>query len=130
MNKKICVLAFLAGAFAVLWVGIAYISGHPLAFAMTLLIGTVYALGSLELLRFHQALVFACHDSRNELLAVSGLAKPTEDSPYLVWLERASRWVAAHCTEPREHPLAIVPIGYDPRLERYILIYGVLTSRP
>lgn len=47
------------------------------------------------LLRFHQALVFACHESRNELLAVSGLAKPTEDSPYLVWLERASRWVAA-----------------------------------
>ena len=46
------------------------------------------------LLPFHQALVFAVHDKAVELLAVSGLARPTEDSPYLVWLQRASRWVA------------------------------------
>ncbi|HET7775005.1 MAG TPA: DUF802 domain-containing protein, partial [Azospira sp.] len=57
MNRKICIAAFLAGACAVLWVGIAYIVGHPLALTMTLLIGTVYAMGSLELLRFHQATV-------------------------------------------------------------------------
>ncbi|WP_177431612.1 efflux RND transporter periplasmic adaptor subunit [Pseudomonas huaxiensis] len=46
------------------------------------------------ILPFHQALVFACHDKTLELLSVSGLARPTEDSPYLVWLNRASRWIA------------------------------------
>lgn len=45
------------------------------------------------ILPFHQALVFACHDKALELLSVSGLARPTEDSPYLVWLQRAGRWV-------------------------------------
>jgi multidrug resistance efflux pump len=47
------------------------------------------------LLPFHQALVFAQRDSSLELLNVSGLARPSEDSPYLVWLRRASRWLAA-----------------------------------
>ena len=42
------------------------------------------------LLRFRQALVFARHASgQHALLCVSGLAKPQEDSPYLVWLRRA-----------------------------------------
>ena len=48
-----------------------------------------------SLLNFRQALVFADHGKRFELLCISGLAKPTEDSPYLVWLNRASRWVAS-----------------------------------
>lgn len=47
------------------------------------------------LLQFHQALVFAQRESSLELLNVSGLSWPSEDSPYLVWLRRASRWVAA-----------------------------------
>lgn len=47
------------------------------------------------LLQFHQALVFAQRESSLELLNVSGLSRPSEDSPYLVWLRRASRWVAA-----------------------------------
>lgn len=47
------------------------------------------------LLAFHQALVFAQHENTLELLAVSGLSRPSEDSPYLVWLRRAVRWVAA-----------------------------------
>jgi multidrug resistance efflux pump len=46
------------------------------------------------LLPFHQALVFAQRDSSLELLCVSGLSRPSEDSPYLVWLDRASRWIA------------------------------------
>ncbi|MFI7838859.1 efflux RND transporter periplasmic adaptor subunit [Pseudomonas asiatica] len=46
------------------------------------------------LLPFHQALVFEQASSGLELLCVSGLARPTEDSPYLVWLRRASRWLA------------------------------------
>ncbi|PYC25583.1 HlyD family secretion protein [Pseudomonas jessenii] len=47
------------------------------------------------LLPFHQALVFTQRESSLELLNVSGLSRPSEDSPYLVWLRRASRWVAA-----------------------------------
>ena len=56
-----------------------------------------------QLLPYHQALVFASHDKSQELLAVSGLARPTEDSPYLVWLKRASRWVAEQV--PAEEPV-------------------------
>jgi Barrel-sandwich domain of CusB or HlyD membrane-fusion len=56
-----------------------------------------------SLLNFRQALVFAEQGKRFELLCVSGLAKPTEDSPYLVWLQRASRWIGAQLGdgEPR-----------------------------
>ncbi|MFM4825077.1 efflux RND transporter periplasmic adaptor subunit [Aeromonas bivalvium] len=46
-----------------------------------------------QLIPFHQALVFANHDPAQELLCVSGLARPSEDSPYLIWLEQASRWL-------------------------------------
>ncbi|MDH4559727.1 HlyD family secretion protein [Pseudomonas sp. BN411] len=46
------------------------------------------------LLRCHQALVLAQRGEDLELLCVSGLARPSEDSPYLVWLRRASRWLA------------------------------------
>lgn len=46
-----------------------------------------------QLLPFHQALVFARHGQAQELLCVSGLAKPSEDSPYLIWLTSMSRWL-------------------------------------
>ncbi|MDM0110603.1 HlyD family efflux transporter periplasmic adaptor subunit [Variovorax sp. J22R133] len=54
------------------------------------------------LLHFRQALVLAQRGEGFELLCVSGLAKPQEDSPYLVWLRRASRWLSTHIagTEP------------------------------
>lgn len=42
----------------------------------------------------------------------------------------ASEWVMHHCPPPADHGLAIVPIAYDPLLERHVLIYGVLGSRP
>jgi hypothetical protein len=56
-----------------------------------------------SMLDFRQALVFADHGKRVELLCISGLAKPTEDSPYLVWLHRAARWVTAQLdgTQPQ-----------------------------
>ncbi len=47
------------------------------------------------LLHYHQALVLAQCGDDLELLCVSGLARPSEDSPYLVWLRRASRWLAS-----------------------------------
>src|SRR5690242_9861789 len=55
MNRNLCVAAFLLGLVAVAWVGVGYIGSSPLALTMTLVIGTVYALGALELRRFHQA---------------------------------------------------------------------------
>ncbi|MFJ4053843.1 efflux RND transporter periplasmic adaptor subunit [Pseudomonas sp. NPDC089743] len=51
------------------------------------------------LLPFHQALVFGQSKAGLELLCVSGLARPSEDSPYLVWLRRASRWLAARLSD-------------------------------
>ena len=46
------------------------------------------------LLGFRQALVFDCREPDWVLLSVSGLGRPTEDSPYLVWLKRAAAWLA------------------------------------
>ncbi|MBH3426543.1 efflux RND transporter periplasmic adaptor subunit [Pseudomonas alkylphenolica] len=46
------------------------------------------------LLQYHQALVFQQQGQGLDLLCVSGLARPSEDSPYLVWLQRAVRWIA------------------------------------
>ncbi|ABY98965.1 TPA: HlyD family efflux transporter periplasmic adaptor subunit [Pseudomonas putida] len=51
------------------------------------------------LLPFHQALVFRQAKGALELLCVSGLARPSEDSPYLVWLKRSSRWLAEQLTD-------------------------------
>ena len=42
----------------------------------------------------------------------------------------AAQWVESHDENPDEHRLAIVPVGYDPILERHILIYGVLCGAP
>ncbi|WP_432720768.1 HlyD family efflux transporter periplasmic adaptor subunit [Jeongeupia wiesaeckerbachi] len=50
-------------------------------------------------LQFYQACVFAENEGGAlELLSVSGLATPSEDSPYLVWLTRAARYLAAQTT--------------------------------
>ncbi|HGY9625893.1 HlyD family efflux transporter periplasmic adaptor subunit [Pseudomonas juntendi] len=65
---------------------------NALAFSMA---NDLYAL-----LRFRQALVLARHGDQLELLCLSGLARPTEDSPYLVWLRRACRWLNAQLSEP------------------------------
>jgi len=42
----------------------------------------------------------------------------------------ACRWVEVHCERPEDHPLAIVPAGFDDILQRHVLIYGVLCGRP
>jgi hypothetical protein len=55
MNKHLFNLAFLTGAFAVLWVGFGFIDSSAVAMAMTALIFAVYLAGALELYRFRQA---------------------------------------------------------------------------
>ena len=46
-----------------------------------------------QLLEFRQALVFEGGEHSSHLLTVSGLARLTEDSPYLVWLDRTWAWL-------------------------------------
>ncbi|WP_341674746.1 HlyD family efflux transporter periplasmic adaptor subunit [Niveibacterium sp. SC-1] len=45
------------------------------------------------LLPYHHALVLAQRGNRVVLQNISGLARPTEDSPYLVWLSRLGPWL-------------------------------------
>ena len=42
----------------------------------------------------------------------------------------AGTWVIKNCPPPADHRLAIVPVGFDPVLQRHILIYGVLCGQP
>ncbi|WP_412479438.1 hypothetical protein [Azonexus sp. IMCC34839] len=42
----------------------------------------------------------------------------------------AEHWIEAHGESLEDHRLAIVPVGYDPILERHVLIYGVLCGAP
>ena len=42
----------------------------------------------------------------------------------------AAGWLERTGTPPEAHPLAIVPVGYDPLLQRHVLIYGVLRAHP
>ena len=69
------------------------------------------------LLPFQQALVFAQPHQTWELAAVSGLARPSEDSPYLVWLRRMAIWLAAQLAVgergPRWLTAADLPVGRD-----------------
>lgn len=51
------------------------------------------------LLQFRQALVFADTPSGLQLLSVSGLAKPTEDSPYLLWLHQSAAWLTTQLND-------------------------------
>lgn len=48
---------------------------------------------TLPLVGFRQALVFAGSGKQARLQTISGLALPTEDSPYLIWLRRCWPWV-------------------------------------
>ena len=62
-------------------------------------------------LRFRQALVV---DAKGAVLTVSGLAKLSEDSPYLIWLQRAWPWLAERLPEggwyaPSDQALAAAP---------------------
>jgi hypothetical protein len=53
MNRNLSLFAFILGLFAVVWVAIGYIGGHPLAFSVSCLIAIVYFAGALEMRRFH-----------------------------------------------------------------------------
>ena len=55
MNKSVSVIAFIVGLLAVVWVGRGYVGLSPLALGMTVLIGLVYVVGAVELLRFDRA---------------------------------------------------------------------------
>ncbi|MDH4392650.1 MAG: DUF802 domain-containing protein [Aquabacterium sp.] len=73
--------AFGAGAAVLAWVGLGYASTSPLALAMTLLITTAYALGGLELRRYHQATT-----GLQQRLAVLQADPPADASQLDGWL--------------------------------------------
>lgn len=54
---------------------------------------------SFGLLGFRQAFVMAGSAAQARLLTLSGLAPPSEDSPYLIWLRRSWPWVQARVGE-------------------------------
>jgi hypothetical protein len=70
------------------------------------------------LLGFRQALVFDGGGEDSRLLTVSGLARPTEDSPYLVWLRRSWPWL--------RQQLADSPGWFEPPLDAADVPAGVL----
>lgn len=55
MNRNLFVAVFLAGALAVLWIGLGFIGSNLVALTVTALIAAVYATGCLELLHFRRA---------------------------------------------------------------------------
>jgi hypothetical protein len=55
MTRFLHYAVFAAGLAAVCWVGAGYVGSHPLALAITALVGAFYLMGALELHRFRQA---------------------------------------------------------------------------
>ena len=55
MNRIFFPAAFSLGAMAVVWVAFGFFAANPLALLMTLVIGAVYGIGALELLKFRRA---------------------------------------------------------------------------
>lgn len=55
MNRTLFAVAFFLGAMAIGWVGFGFATTNPLALTMTLIIGVVYTVGALELLRYQRA---------------------------------------------------------------------------
>ena len=55
MNRLLQPLVFAAGLAAIGWVGVGYIGHHPLALAITVLIGVFYVIGALELRHYQHA---------------------------------------------------------------------------
>jgi len=58
------------------------------------------------LLHYRQAVVLQARDTKFELLCISGLARPAEDSPYLIWLRRASAWLASQLPDQQARWIA------------------------
>ncbi|MGH8487185.1 MAG: biotin/lipoyl-binding protein, partial [Pseudomonas sp.] len=69
------------------------------------------------LLQYHQALVFQQQGQGLDLLCVSGLARPSEDSPYLVWLQRAVRWIVDQLEDDKPRWLGRDAVTPPPDIE-------------
>jgi len=69
------------------------------------------------LLGFHQALVFERRGTAWKLLCVSGLARPVEDSPYLVWLDPAANWLGEQVTHDEPVWIGRDAVSPPPRVD-------------
>ncbi|HET8704883.1 MAG TPA: DUF802 domain-containing protein [Pseudomonadales bacterium] len=54
MSRIIFTVAFALGAAAIIWIGAGFVHGHAVAMSVTLCIGLVYVMGSLELMQFRR----------------------------------------------------------------------------
>jgi hypothetical protein len=79
MNRPLHHAAFFTGLAAIGWIAFGYLGTHPLALALTLLVGGFYAMGALELHRFRQA-------TATLERALAGLHEAPPGLP--AWLER------------------------------------------
>lgn len=71
--------AFLLGATAVLWMGLSFIGSDILALSVTVIIGFVYVLGIMELLRFRQATATLTYALRSPPTAAAGETSALRD---------------------------------------------------
>lgn len=79
---------------------LAYIEQQARAATVPLELAFSIANDSYNLLGFRQALVVARQPAAVKLMCVSGVAMPSEDSPYLLWLRRHLSRIVSHNTEP------------------------------
>lgn len=94
MNDRIAPLTATPDLLALRDRALAETSVNGLAFVMA---NDLY-----PLLHFRQAIVAAYAGQRLNTLCISGLAKPTEDSPYLIWLQSMLNWLRPRLDSARE----------------------------
>ena len=78
MTRLLFATAFLLGATAIVWTGLGFAGTHALAFVITLVIGGVYLIGIIELLKFGRA---------TATLGVALRTIPEQTDPPAQWLE-------------------------------------------
>ncbi|CAD5105839.1 efflux RND transporter periplasmic adaptor subunit [Zestomonas carbonaria] len=109
VNERLPSLPLLLDLLALRDKALAADSLNALAFAMA---NDLY-----PLLHYRQAVVLARRDKRFELLAISGLAKPAEDSPYLIWLRRTCPWLSARLPDDAPRWLAREELQPPPEID-------------
>ncbi|RLQ21885.1 DUF802 domain-containing protein [Seongchinamella sediminis] len=77
-TKLLFITAALLGALAIVWMGLGFVGGNPLALLVTVIIGFVYALGLVELTGFRRA--------TGELARALGQVRAGDDFDLPPWL--------------------------------------------
>ncbi|TXH46708.1 MAG: DUF802 domain-containing protein [Burkholderiaceae bacterium] len=118
MNRNLSLFAFVLGLFAVVWVAIGYIGGHPLAFSVSCVIALVYVAGALEMRRFHD----------NTTTLATALRNIPEDIGHLgEWLQQVPAALQNTVRLRIEGERAALPApGVTPYLVGLLVLLGML----